>query len=440
VGSRGKRRRARVTADFDEGGVSRKAGSNTREVSFEVALGPAEKSSESHATTTRLESSTDSDDPEQTSDEESEPSAGRARCSRLLVSAENFVQLSQEAAVFDAPVSKFADSVLEKFLEPMERALFGSKGCSSPVAVPKEARALDAVIFDVEGVLFDSAPFSAAAASETLARIYSVSVPPDKFMEQISRGDAGMLAHAAREAGVQSFDLFLGMREFLRLYMTRFVKLLFPLRGVRGLMSRLKATGLKVGAVALCERMKLLKSLAVVEIELEENEADSGSLPSRSIRSTEMESREKEETRSGAVENNNDDDESSEKSAGGSDSSRELVQASSGESGDDDINDGRVVVDYVGALELVKNVTPVPNVFEVVARQLQVDAGRVAVITSSPGAVAAAKAAGMRAVAVCTLHSESQLLSKGADAVFPMPAHITIEAVYGHPLGAAHSL
>jgi beta-phosphoglucomutase len=87
--------------------------------------------------------------------------------------------------------------------------------------------------------------------------------------------------------------------------------------------------------------------------------------------------------------------------------------------------------DAISSAEDTQRGKPDPQVFEVAARKLGVPAGRCVVMEDAVAGVQAAKAGGMKCIAVSFVghHPEEKLRAAGADMVVPTLERVSVEAV-----------
>ena len=78
---------------------------------------------------------------------------------------------------------------------------------------------------------------------------------------------------------------------------------------------------------------------------------------------------------------------------------------------------------------MVRRGKPDPEVFLLAARACAVDPRRCVVIEDAPAGVQAARAAGMRSVALCTTHDAGHMRESGADLVLPALRDVTRESL-----------
>ena len=127
------------------------------------------------------------------------------------------------------------------------------------------ARAFDAVIFDMDGVLCDSEPFIAAAAAEMLRRRYGIVVPREDFVPFVGTGEDRFISGAAAAHGV-TVDLALDKPLTYEIYLELIPGSLQPINGVAGFLAAARAAGLRLALATSSDRPKLDGNLAAIGI------------------------------------------------------------------------------------------------------------------------------------------------------------------------------
>jgi N-acetyl-D-muramate 6-phosphate phosphatase len=107
---------------------------------------------------------------------------------------------------------------------------------------------LQALLFDLDGTLVDSAPDLAASANELLARRGRQVLPLHRLRPHGGSGARGMLGEAfGVRPGDEAYEPL--KHEFLEHYATRLLELTLPFAGVPALLSGLRTRGLRWGIV-----------------------------------------------------------------------------------------------------------------------------------------------------------------------------------------------
>lgn len=264
--------------------------------------------------------------------------------------------------------SRLGSLVLDEYLRVMERHYFGRAGASA--AVPRasastgdgaqggddagmDLRQYDAVLFDMDGVLCDSELLSREAAVSVLRKLHGVYARPEEFAAFTGMGEGAFLEGVANLHGVKDFDQEKAKQAFFEEYINGgFVFDLRPFPGVRQLVARVRALGLRVAVASAADKIKVDANLKAIGLASE--------------------------------------------------------------------------FDFVASSELIERKKPAPDVFLAAADGVGVPPERCVVVEDAAAGVQAAKAAGMRCVAVTTSLDDRTLIEAGADLVRLEPAAISI--------------
>jgi beta-phosphoglucomutase len=126
-------------------------------------------------------------------------------------------------------------------------------------------RTLDAVLFDMDGVLCDSEPFIADAAAEMLRRRYGISVAREDFLPFVGAGEDRFITGAARRHGV-TVDLAVDKPLTYDIYLDLIPDSLQPIKGAPGFVAIARAAGLRLALATSADRRKMEGNLAAIGI------------------------------------------------------------------------------------------------------------------------------------------------------------------------------
>lgn len=128
---------------------------------------------------------------------------------------------------------------------------------------------LRAVVFDVDGTLFDTLPSLSAAAGDVLGRAGLLAVPPARLRPALSRGLSFLLAEclAAQTAAVAPAEARRLELEFQRHYRDGWLERARPYAGVRETIEALSARGLRIGACTNRDRESTRAMLVAAGLE-----------------------------------------------------------------------------------------------------------------------------------------------------------------------------
>lgn len=189
---------------------------------------------------------------------------------RLAVSANNHARLKRVATKRyrnPASISKLGSAVLDTYLAHMERAYFGRAGATSCAAVPASARAVDAVILDMDSALCDSESISRQVGAAVFLNLYRIDVQPHEFPPFLGTDEGEFLMRVANKRGVLDFDIQRAKQEFLDIYVSGGYALdLSALPGARSLMERTKQLGLKLALISPSDVVKVEENLKAIGI------------------------------------------------------------------------------------------------------------------------------------------------------------------------------
>jgi HAD superfamily hydrolase (TIGR01509 family) len=295
------------------------------------------------------------------------PLARGSRADRVAVHPASYTRLRRRAAAYGTSASRLGGVVLDEYLAHAEAFYLGAPRARAVVATAAAARRVDAVIFDMDGVLCNSEAASRECAVAVLREMYGVVARADEFEAFTGMGEGRFLGGVAEMhgTGADDFDEAAAKARFFDMYLYGgFMRSVTAYPGVKGLVTRLREAGLKVGVASAADRVKVRANLEAVGL-------------------------------------------------GG---------------------DG--VFDFVTSSDDIANKKPAPDVFLAAAAGLGVAPDRCVVVEDAVAGVVAAKAAGMRCVAVATSLPRDKLDEAGADVVRGEPALISLEDLFGEPLPA----
>jgi beta-phosphoglucomutase-like phosphatase (HAD superfamily) len=225
---------------------------------------------------------------------------------------------------------------------------------------------VEAVIFDMDGVLTDSEWFIAEAGRLMFLETHGVSVTHDDFLPFVGLGENRFLGGVAEKYGITAFDIERDKARTYALYGGIVPGKLKPLPGAVAFVRRCRTLGLKTALATSTDHIKMMVSLTEI-----------GLAPGPSP----------------------------EENGGGSFDA------------------------CVNGLDVERR-KPFPDIFLEAARRLAVPPERCWVVEDSVGGVTAAKAAGMRCLALLTTFPEAEIRQAGADIIVPDLSRIPVEDLF----------
>jgi HAD superfamily hydrolase (TIGR01509 family) len=124
---------------------------------------------------------------------------------------------------------------------------------------------VDAVIFDMDGVLCDSEPFLAEAAGRMFAERFGLEVKPDEFLPFVGTGENRYLGGVAEKYGLclaMPADKLLTYQIYLHVIRGR----LKPLPGVSHFVQECRKRGLKLAVATSADRIKMEGNLKEISL------------------------------------------------------------------------------------------------------------------------------------------------------------------------------
>ena len=211
-----------------------------------------------------------------------------------------------------------------------------------------------AVIFDMDGVLTDSEWFIAEAGRLMFQETHRTAVTHEDFLPFVGHGENRFLGGVAEKYGVAAFDIERDKARTYAIY-TEIVKgKLRPLPGAVEFVRRCRELGFKTALATSTDYIKMMANLTEIGL------AGEG--------------------------------------AGGADNGADFFDA------------------MVNGLEVERR-KPFPDIFLEAARRISAAPEHCWVVEDSVGGVAAAKAAGMRCLALLTTFPETEIKKAGADII-----------------------
>lgn len=299
---------------------------------------------------------------------EAPPTTSYRRAQRVAVGVDSYERLRRRAEIFGTSPSRLGSVILDEYLAHSEQFYLGARRAQKVVMTAGEGRGIDAVIFDMDGVLCDSELASRDCAVAALVQLYGErmdGVKPEEFGAFTGMGEGKFLGGVAGLYGIgdDEFDEAKAKEKFFELYLYGgYMRAVQAYPGVKSLVKRLREAGLKVGVASAADAIKVKANLEAIGL------------------------------------------------------------------------DEKGLFDFVTSSDDIVNKKPAPDVFLACAKGLDVDPTRCSVVEDAVAGVQAAKAAGMRCVAVATSMDDGSLAEAGADLVRGEPALISLEDLFGEPL------
>ena len=213
----------------------------------------------------------------------------------------------------------------------------------------------EAIIFDMDGVLTDSEWFIAEAGRLMFLENHGVTVTHEDFLPFVGHGENRFLGGVAEKYGIAAFDIERDKARTYSIYTEIVRGKLNPLPGAIEFVRRSREMGLKTVLATSTDYIKMMASLREI-----------GLAPAEE--------------------------------AAASDSRAVFFDA------------------MVNGLDVERR-KPFPDIFLEAARRIDINPGLCWVVEDSPGGILAAKAAGMRCLALLTTFSEEEIKKTGPDII-----------------------
>jgi HAD superfamily hydrolase (TIGR01509 family) len=189
------------------------------------------------------------------------------RGDRVALSQAAYTGLRARAAErYSTSASRLGGVVLDEYLAVAERFYLGRERAKETLTTTASMRAVDAVIFDMDGVLCDSEIASRNAAVAVLSNLYGVTgVEPHDFEPFTGMGEGRFLGGVAALYGVKDFDEEKAKAAFFDTYIHGgYIRAVKAYPGVLSLIKRIRESGLKVGVASAADRIKVQANLSAI--------------------------------------------------------------------------------------------------------------------------------------------------------------------------------
>jgi beta-phosphoglucomutase-like phosphatase (HAD superfamily) len=236
-----------------------------------------------------------------------------------------------------------------------------------------ETRTVQGIIFDMDGVLTDSEWFIAEAARLMFQETHHKTVTHGDFLPFVGLGENRFLGGVAEKYGIETFDIGRDKARTYAIYGDIVKGKLKTLPGASAFVRRCRTLGLKTALATSTDYTKMMVSLTEIGL------------------------------------------------AGGEEAGTE---------GNGNPGSGGLFDALVNGLDVERR-KPFPDIFLEAARRIRIDPEHCWVVEDSVGGIAAAKAAGMRCLALLTTFPEEEIRAAGADIVVRDLSCIEPEALFG---------
>lgn len=126
-------------------------------------------------------------------------------------------------------------------------------------------RAIDGVIFDMDGVLCDSEPFIAGAAIEMFRQTYGVAASREDFAPFVGAGEDRFIGGVAEKYGVK-LTMPRDKENTYALYLEHIRGHLQPLPGAVSFIEQCRTLGFKLAIATSADRIKMDGNLAQIDV------------------------------------------------------------------------------------------------------------------------------------------------------------------------------
>ncbi|KAK4529342.1 hypothetical protein CCYA_CCYA01G0199 [Cyanidiococcus yangmingshanensis] len=171
---------------------------------------------------------------------------GSPRLSRVDITPEKYKKLVDMAKKTDGNFSAVAGAILESYLTAATN------------------RNVQAVIFDMDGVLCDSEKLSRKAGVQYFLRYHGVEPTEQDFADFAGTGEAAFLRGVARRYNVADFEVDKAKERFFDIYVNEFASELQPFEGVRELIENVRKLGLKTALASSADAVKVQANMRAI--------------------------------------------------------------------------------------------------------------------------------------------------------------------------------
>lgn len=147
-----------------------------------------------------------------------------------------------------------------------------ASSAGAPTTLPAVASnpPVQAILFDMDGVLCNSEIVSRKAAAEVMKELYNLDVSPDEFIPYTGTGEANFLGGVARKYGAP-FEVESCKEKFFEIYMAKYAipgaGIGYP--GAKELVAACRAAGLRTAVASSADLVKVHANLSAADIPLD---------------------------------------------------------------------------------------------------------------------------------------------------------------------------